>query len=113
MWITKTSINQPVFATMVMVGLMVLGIFSYTRLPVENMPNVDYPAVFINLQYPGATPEQVENDLIKPIENVVNTVNGVRRIYSTAREGIGFIQAEFRMTADLSAALQDIRDKVA
>jgi hydrophobic/amphiphilic exporter-1 (mainly G- bacteria), HAE1 family len=113
MWITKTSINQPVFATMVMVGLMVMGIFCYNRLGVENMPDVNYPAAFINLTYPGATPEQVENDLIKPIENVVNTVNGVKRIYSTAREGVGNISAEFRMNTDMAAAVQDIRDKVA
>jgi hypothetical protein len=76
MWITKTSINQPVFATMVMVALLVLGIFSYNRLPVEEMPNVSNPIVFVSVAYPGASPEQVENDLIKPIENVLNTVNG-------------------------------------
>jgi hydrophobic/amphiphilic exporter-1 (mainly G- bacteria), HAE1 family len=113
MWITKTSINQPVFATMVMVGLVVLGIFAYARLPVENMPDVNYPAVFVNLTYPGASPEQVENDLIKPIENVINTVNGVKRIYCTAREGVGSINVEFRLSTDMAAAVQDVRDKVA
>src|SRR5580658_529081 len=113
MWITKTSISQPVFATMVMVGLVVLGIFSYIRLPVENMPDVNYPAVFVNVTYPGASPEQVENDLIKPIENVVNTVNGVKRIFCTAREGVGFINVEFRLSTDMAAAVQDVRDKVA
>src|SRR5208337_799385 len=113
MWITKTSIGQPVFATMVMAALVVLGIFSYIRLPVENMPDVTNPYVFINLTYPGASPEQVENDLIKPIENVVNTVNGVKRIYCTAREGVGSINAEFRLSTDMAAAVQEVRDKVA
>jgi hydrophobic/amphiphilic exporter-1 (mainly G- bacteria), HAE1 family len=113
MWITKTSINQPVFATMFMAALLVLGIFSYNRLPVEQMPDVSNPFVFISVNYPGASPEQVENDLLKPMENVVNTVNGVKRIYATAREGVGFIQAEFRLTADMPSATQEVRDKVA
>jgi HAE1 family hydrophobic/amphiphilic exporter-1 len=113
MWITKTSINQPVFATMVMAALLVLGIFSYNRLPVEQMPDVTNPFVFVSITYPGASPEQVENDLIKPIENVMNTVNGVKRIYATAREGIGFLQAEFRLSTDMASATQEVRDKVA
>jgi hydrophobic/amphiphilic exporter-1 (mainly G- bacteria), HAE1 family len=112
-WITKTSIGQPVFATMVMAALVVTGIFSYTRLPVENMPDVSNPWVSITLNYPGAAPEQVENDLIKPIENVVNTVNGVKRIYSTAREGVGTVEAEFRLSADMNSAVQEVRDKIA
>ena len=113
MWITKTSIKQPVFATMVMVALLVLGVFSYNRLPVEQMPNVSNPYVFVSVAYPGASPEQVENDLIKPIENVLNTVNGVKKIYATAREGVGFLQAEFRLSTDMAAATQEVRDKVA
>ena len=113
MWITKTSINQPVFATMVMVALLVLGIFSYNRLPVEQMPEVSNPLVFVSVAYPGASPEQVENDLIKPIENVLNTVNGVKKIYATTREGTGFLQAEFRLSTDMAAATQEVRDKVA
>ena len=113
MWITKTSIKQPVFATMVMVALLVLGIFSYNRLPVEQMPNVSNPFVFVSIAYPGASPEQVENDLVKPIENVLNTVNGVKKIYATTREGVGFLQAEFRLSTDMAAATQEVRDKVA
>jgi len=113
MWITKTSINQPVFASMVMVALLVLGIFSYNRLPVEQMPDVTNPVVFVSINYPGASPEQVENDLIKPIENVLNTVNGVKKIFATTREGVGFLQAEFRLSTDMAAATQEVRDKVA
>ncbi len=113
MWITKTSINQPVFATMVMVALLVLGVFSYNRLPVEQMPDVSNPYVFVSVNYPGASPEQVENDLVKPIENVLNTVNGVKRIYGTTREGNGFLSAEFTLATDMAAATQEVRDKVA
>jgi hydrophobic/amphiphilic exporter-1 (mainly G- bacteria), HAE1 family len=113
MWITKTSINQPVFATMVMVALCVLGLFSYNRLRVERMPEINFPAVFIQIQYPGASPEAVENDLQKPVEEAVNTVNGVKTIRSNAWEGRGETYIEFRLDTDMSRAVQDVRDKIA
>ena len=71
MWITKTSINQPVFATMVMLALTVLGIISYTRLGVEQMPDIQVPGIWMQVRYPGASPEQVEADLVKPLEEAV------------------------------------------
>jgi multidrug efflux pump subunit AcrB len=113
MWITKTSINQPVFATMVMLALVVLGVFSYQRLPVEQLPDVQNPQVSIDIEYPGASPEAVETDVVKPIENVINTVDGVKRIYSTMREGSGFINCEFRLDVDIAVAAQEVRDKIA
>ena len=113
MWITKTSINQPVFATMVMVALMVLGIFSYQRLRVEQMPDVNAPIVFVTVLYPGASPEAVENDITKPVEDVVNTVNGVKTIRSNTFEGRSESYIEFRLDADMARAVQDVRDKIA
>jgi multidrug efflux pump subunit AcrB len=113
MWITRTSINQPVFATMIMLALVVLGVFSYRLLPVEQMPEVNPPQVFITVQYPGASPEALENDVIKPIENVVNSVNGVKNIFGTGREGFAFMSVEFRLDVDIAAATQEVRDKVA
>ncbi len=113
MWITKTSVNQPVFATMVMVAILVLGVFSYQRLPVEKLPDVSVPVLSISVQYPGASPEAVENDLLKPIEEVVNSVEGVKRIWGTAREGLGFMSVEFDLQVDAARAAQETRDKVA
>src|SRR5687768_16745863 len=113
MWITRTSINQPVFATMVMLAIVVLGVFSYRLLPVEQMPEIEVPQVFISVNYPGASPEAIEDDVIKPIENVVNSVDGVKNIYATAREGIAFMSVEFRMEVDIATAAQEVRDKVA
>jgi len=112
MWITKTSINNPVFATMVMVALLVLGLFSYRELGLEQMPDVQFPGVFIQVLYPGASPEAVENDLTKPIEDVVNTVSGVRLIRSTTREGASNTEVEFEMSVNMDHALQEIRDKI-
>ena len=113
MWITRTSIRQPVFATMVMVAILVLGIFAYVRLPVEQMPDITPPMVSVMIDYPGASPDAVENDVVRPIENVINTVSGVDHIYATAREGGAYMWVEFRMSADPVVATQEIRDKIA
>ena len=71
------------------------------------------PMVSVMLEYPGASPDAVENDLVRPIENVINTVSGVDHIYATAREGGGYMWVEFRMSADPVVATQEIRDKIA
>ncbi len=113
MWITRTSISQPVFATMVMVALCVLGLFSYNRLRVERMPDINFPAIFIQVQYPGASPEAVENDVTKPIEEVVNTVNGVKLIRSNSWEGRSETYIELRLDTNVERAVQDVRDKIA
>ncbi|MGE5338379.1 MAG: efflux RND transporter permease subunit [Gemmatimonadota bacterium] len=110
---TRVSINHPVFATMVMVALTVLGLFSYMRLGVEPMPDVSPPGVMIWNNYPGASPEQVENDLAKPVENAVNTVAGVKRILSRSDEGRSLTWVEFRLDVDVTRGMQEVRDKLA
>jgi hydrophobe/amphiphile efflux-1 (HAE1) family protein len=112
MWMTRVSIKHPVFATMVMVGLMVLGLFSYRGLGVESMPNVEIPAVFIETQYPGASPEQVENDVTRPIEEAANTVGGIKTIRSSSWEGRSGVGIEFQLTVDMDRAVQDLRDRI-
>ncbi len=113
MWITRVSIRNPVFATMFMVGIAVLGLFAYNRLRTEQMPDVTLPYVEILTVYPGASPEVVETDVTKPIEYAVNTVSGVSRILSNSREGQSQVFAEFRMSTDMTRAMQDARDKIA
>ncbi len=113
MWITKTSISQPVFATMVMLALTVLGIISYTRLGVEQMPDIQVPGIWMQVRYPGASPEQVEADLVKPLEEAVNTVNGVKNIFTNSFEGRAELWTEFQLSTDMTKAIQDVRDKVA
>ncbi|HJU22615.1 MAG TPA: efflux RND transporter permease subunit [Casimicrobiaceae bacterium] len=113
MWITKTSIENPVFATMVMVAIAVLGIFSYRELRIEQMPDVDLPYISVTTFYPGAAPEAVESDVTKPIEYAVNQVAGVKRIFSNSYEGRSDVFAEFRLATDVTQAVQDVRDRVA
>jgi hydrophobe/amphiphile efflux-1 (HAE1) family protein len=112
MWITRVSINNPVFATMVMVGIAVLGLFAYNRLRVEQMPDVSLPYVLVMTSYPGANPEVVETDVTKPLEYAINTVAGANLIRSNSREGQSQVFAEFRMATDMTKAMQDVRDKI-
>ncbi|HEY0856748.1 MAG TPA: efflux RND transporter permease subunit, partial [Albitalea sp.] len=113
MWITRVSINNPVFATMVMVALCVLGLFAYSRLGVEQMPDISFPGAFIEVAYPGASPEAVEREISKQIEESLNTIAGVKRITSRSFEGRSQSSVEFNLDADMSRAMQDVRDRVA
>ncbi len=113
MWITRTAINHPVFATMVMVALTVVGLFSAAQLGAEAMPDVKLPMVTVNVAYPGASPEQAENDVARPLESAINTIAGVKTIRSLSREGQNLTFIEFRLDADSTRAVQDVRDKVA
>ena len=113
MWITRVSIANPVFAAMVMVALCVLGLFSYARLGVEQMPDISFPGAWMEVQYPGATPEALEREVLKPLEEAVNGVAGVRKIMSRAFEGRADLSVEFGLDTDMDRAMQEVRDRVA
>ena len=113
MWITKVSIKNPVFATMVMLALCVLGLFSYAKLGVEQMPDISLPGAWIDVRYPGASPEAVEREVAKPMEEALNTIAGVDRIQSRSFEGRAQASVEFNLNTDMSRAMQDLRDRVA
>ncbi|MBR9820604.1 MAG: efflux RND transporter permease subunit [Rhodobacteraceae bacterium] len=113
MILTRISVGQPVFATMVMVAMLVIGLFSYQRLPVEQLPDVDFPVVAVVTSYPGATPEAVENDIIKPIEDAVSTISGIDSIESTAQTSASFVLMIFDLEVDSATAAQEVRDKLA
>ncbi|MDH5331725.1 MAG: efflux RND transporter permease subunit, partial [Aquincola sp.] len=113
MWITRVSINNPVFAVMMMLALCVLGIFSYSRLGVEQMPDIQFPGAWMEVNYPGASPEAVEREVIKPVEEAVNSIAGVKRITSRAQEGQGVMSIEFGLDTNMDRAMQEVRDRVA
>jgi len=113
MWMTRVSIQNPVFATMVMVALCVLGLFSYAKLGVEQMPDITLPGAWIDVRYPGASPEAVEREVAKPLEESLNTIAGVDRIQSRSFEGRAQVSVEFSLNTDMSRAMQDLRDRVA
>jgi hydrophobic/amphiphilic exporter-1 (mainly G- bacteria), HAE1 family len=113
MWFTRVSINNPVFATMVMAAIMILGIFSYQRLSVEQMPDVSIPIAVVRTPYPGASAEAVEQEVTRRIEEAINTVSGIRTIRSGSGQGYSWVVAEFELNIDIKTAIQDVRDKVA
>src|SRR6478735_6576613 len=105
MWFTRVSIGNPVLATMVMLAFVVLGLFSYQRLAVDQFPNVDFPTAVFVMDYPGASPEIVESE-------AVNTVAGINSLYSRSYEGTSVVIVEFNLDVDGRKAADDVREKV-
>ena len=113
MWFTRVSIANPVMAVMVMLAFVVLGLFSYQRLSLDQFPNIDVPTVVVTVDYPGASPEIVEAEVTKKIEETVNTVAGISSLYSRSYEGSAVIVIEFNLEMDGRKAADDVREKVA
>ena len=113
MWFTRISIANPVFATMMMAALLVLGAFSYSRLPVEQFPDVSFPVVVVETLYPGASPENVEEEVTRKIEESVNTISGIKTLSSRSYEGRSVVIVEFDLNVDPKLAAQDVREKIA
>jgi len=85
--LAKLCINRPVFATMLMLSFLVAGIFTYFSLGVDRIPNVDFPTVMVTTVNPGASPEEVETEITKKIEDAVNSISGLDEISSTSSKG--------------------------
>ena len=113
MWFTKISIKNPVLATMMMLAFVVLGLFSYQKLKVDQFPDINFPVVVIITEYPGASPESVEADVSKKIEEVVNTISNISKLSSRSYEGQSVVIVEFDLSVDPAKAAQDVREKVA
>ncbi|MFN7864501.1 MAG: efflux RND transporter permease subunit, partial [Curvibacter sp.] len=113
MWFTRVSLQNPVFATMVMLAFVVLGLFSYQRLQVDQFPNVDFPVVVVSTEYPGASPEIVEYEVTKKIEEGVNSIAGINALTSRSYENQSLVIIEFQLHIDGRKAAEDVREKVA
>ena len=113
MWFTRVSLHNPVFATMVMLAIVVLGLFSYQRLQVDQFPNVDFPVVVVTTDYPGASPEIVESEVTKKIEEGVNSIAGINALTSRSYAGQSIVIIEFQLHIIGRKAADDVREKVA
>ena len=113
MKIADVSIKQPVFITMIIIALVVIGGLSYSRLGVDLMPDITLPIVAITVANPGVGPEEMESQVTKPIEDVLSTLNGLDKLYSTSAEGISLIVAQFVLEKDAQQAASEVREKVA
>ncbi|MFW2176930.1 MULTISPECIES: efflux RND transporter permease subunit [unclassified Moraxella] len=113
MWLTRISINNPVFATMLMLALMVVGLLATQRMQIEEFPDVDFPFVVVSTVYAGASPEVVESDITKKIEDQVNTIAGVKEVTSISQQGLSQVIVQFDLNVSSDVAAQNVRDKLA
>ncbi len=113
MILANVSIRRPVFATMMVTALLVLGITSYFALSVDLFPDIDFPFVVVTVDYPGADAETIEIDVTKKIEDAVNTIAGVNHVQSTAFEGFSLTVIEFTLETKGVDAAAEVRDRVA
>jgi HAE1 family hydrophobic/amphiphilic exporter-1 len=112
MFLTKISVKQPVFATMMMLFIVIIGLFSYLKLGVDQYPKIDVPVVVVITTYPGASPGTVETDVSRRVEEALNSISGMDELTSTSYEGRSVVVAQFKLEVDGMIAAQDVRDKV-
>jgi HAE1 family hydrophobic/amphiphilic exporter-1 len=110
--LSGVAVRRPVFTAMMMFGLIVLGIFGFRRLPIDEFPDVDIPVVAVQTVYPGASPETIEREVTRRLEEAFNTVEGVDRITSNSLEGVSSVVVEFDLGRDGDLASQDIRARI-
>jgi HAE1 family hydrophobic/amphiphilic exporter-1 len=110
--LAELCIKRPVFATMLVMSLIVVGAFSYFRLGVDLFPKIDLPTVTITTRLDGASPEEVESQVTKRIEEAVNTIAGVDELRSVSAEGVSQVFVVFALERDIDEAAQDVRDRV-
>jgi HAE1 family hydrophobic/amphiphilic exporter-1 len=113
MWFTRVSIANPVMAVMVMLAFVVLGLFSYQRLKVDQFPDIDFPTVVVVVEYPGASPEIVESEVTRKVEESVNTIAGISQLYSRSYEGSSVVIIQFNLDINGRKAADDVREKLA
>ena len=113
MWFTRVSIGNPVMAVMVMLAFVVLGLFGVQRLKVDQFPNIEFPTVVVSTEYPGASPEIVEIEVTRRVEEAVNTIGGISQLFSRSYEGVSVVIVQFNLDVDGRKAADDVREKVA
>ncbi|MGH7719492.1 MAG: efflux RND transporter permease subunit, partial [Gemmatimonadaceae bacterium] len=113
MFLSDVSIKRPVFATMMMVALVVLGVVSYQRLAIDEYPDVTYPVVIAQTTYPGASPSVMEREVSRPIEEALNTVQGLREVTSSSFEGSSLVRVQLHLGVNVAEAQQDVQSKIA
>ena len=105
-------VRRPVFASVLILSLVVVGIFAFTQLGVDRVPNVDIPTITVTTRLPGAAPEQIESEITDKIEEAVNTISGIDQLSSNSAEGISQVIVTFRLEKNADLAAQDVRDRV-
>lgn len=110
--LSELSIKRPVLATVMVLIIIIFGIIGYTSLPVREYPNVDNPIITVQVSYPGANAEVIENQITEPLEQNINGIPGIRSLISRSSQGSSRITVEFELSVDMETAANDVRDKV-
>src|SRR5687768_989593 len=105
-------VKRPIFASVLILSLVVIGFFSFQQLGVDRMPNVDIPTITVTTRLPGAAPEQVESEITDKVEEAVNTISGIDQLSSNSAEGISQVVVTFRLDKNADIAAQEVRDRV-
>jgi HAE1 family hydrophobic/amphiphilic exporter-1 len=111
-WLAAISVRRPVFATVLVLVLTVVGIFSYLQLGVDRFPKIDFPAVTITTILPGSAPEEIETEISDKLESAVNTISGIDELRSFSVEGVSQVVVTFVLEKDVEVAAQEVRDRV-
>jgi hydrophobic/amphiphilic exporter-1 (mainly G- bacteria), HAE1 family len=111
-WLAALCVKRPVFATVLILSLTVIGVFSFTRLGIDRFPKIDFPTITVTTLQPGAAPEQIETEITDKIEEAVNTISGIDDLRSVSSEGISQVIVSFILEKDTDVAAQEVRDKV-
>jgi len=111
-WLAALCVKRPVFASVLILSLSVIGAFSFSRLGVDRFPKVDFPTITVTTVQPGAAPEQIETEVTDKIEEGVNTISGIDDLRSISSEGISQVIISFLLDKDTDTAAQEVRDKV-
>src|SRR5215213_1993614 len=111
-WLASISVKRPVFATVIILSLTVIGAFSFGRLGLDRFPKVDFPTVVVTTRLPGAAPEEVETEITDKVEEAVNTISGIDELRSTSSEGVSQVIIAFLLEKNADIAAQEVRDRV-
>ena len=111
--LAELCIRRPVFASMIVLSIVVIGAASYFQLALDKHPQVELPTIAVRTQLPGASPEEVETSLVQPIEEAVNTIEGISELRSGSGQGTSNVIITFNLNRDIEVAAQDVRDRVA
>src|SRR5262245_2066351 len=110
--LAEICVQRPVFATMLILALTVVGIFSYSSLGVDLFPKVDLPTITVTVVNRGASPQEIETEVTDKIEATVNTISGIDELRSTSVEGVSQVFITFLLEKNADVAAQEVRDKV-
>src|SRR5215212_2156025 len=110
--LAELCVRRPVFATVLILSLVVVGFFAYLQLGVDRFPKVDFPTITISTHLTGAAPEEIETDITDKIEEAVNTISGIDSLQSTSSESVSQVIVQFVLEKDADVAAQEVRDKV-